>query len=269
MPNGRINVIKIDGRVCCASGGANNFTYTNLDPMPEEVGGYEAGTTFDNVNLQNLFDGLFYPYQYPAFTSFEISGQSSVIEVGDSIPQNVTFVWQTINDNNIEADSIEIDDVTNAVTLVSNSANDGTEDVDFGSPITHDSQTNHLFTIKGTNSKSQVFQRNKTYSWQWRLYYGEDSNSPLDETAVKNLRASMLTNTFARTYHFEAGGYKYLCYPATFGTATEFKDVATNLDVPFEAPYIVSVTNSNGITTDYRVHRTTNVLGGSIDIRVS
>ena len=53
------------------------------------------------------------------------------------------------------------------------------------------------------------------------------------------------------------------------GTATTFKDSTTNLDVPMEAVYTVSVTNAYGITTNYNVHRTTNILGSTINIIIS
>lgn len=66
-----------------------------------------------------------------------------------------------------------------------------------------------------------------------------------------------------------AGDYKYFCYPTTLGTATTFKDSSTNLDVAMESPYLISVTNTYGTTLSYRVHRTTNILGSSINIIIS
>lgn len=249
--------------------GGGSATYSNSKPMPDDVGGLESGTTFNNKTMTQMWDGLLYPYQYPVFTSFTISGQNNTLEVGDSIPANVTFIWSTNNDSNINVNSINIDDVTNSINLISNTSNDGTEDITMSSSITKNTQDNHIFKISGVNSKSQTFTRNKTYNWNWRLYYGEDSNTTLDENGVESLRASMLTTTFSRTYSFEAGGYKYISYPTSFGTATSFKDTATNLDVPFEAPYTISITNTYGETTDYNVHRTTNEIGSSINIEVN
>jgi len=248
---------------------SDTIFYTNSEAMPEDVGGWEAGSTFDHVGYDEMWTGLLYPYQYPSFNSFYIDGQSDVLEVGDSIPQNVTFKWSTVNDDNIEDDSLVITDVTNSSTLASSLANDGTEDVDQGGAVTHNEQASHVYKIEGTNSKGQQFSTQKSYNWNWKLFYGESSSDTLDEDGVESLRVNMLTTTFARTYSFNGGGYKYLCYPTSFGTATEFKDIATNLDVPFEDPYVVSVTNGNGVATDYNVHRTTNELGGDIDIRVS
>lgn len=35
--------------------------YTNIAPMPIDIGGYERGTTFVNVDLKDIIDGLLYP----------------------------------------------------------------------------------------------------------------------------------------------------------------------------------------------------------------
>jgi len=78
-----------------------------------------------------------------------------------------------------------------------------------------------------------------------------------------------LKSGFAGTYSFAAGGYKYIAYPAVYGTATQFTDQLTNFNVAMQAPYTVSVTNTFGQTTSYNVHRTTNVLGSSINIVVA
>ncbi len=243
--------------------------YTNLNPMPENLGGWEAGSTFNNVGITAMWDGLLYPYQYPTFSSFSIQGQSNPLEVGDSIPTNITFIWSTTNDSNIVANTIDIDDVTGSLNLATDISNDGIEPIIMIAPITKLTEDSHIFRITGDNTQSQNFIRNATYNWNWRLYYGEDTTTPLIENDIEGLRVSILTTTFARTYSFQAGGYKYICYPSSFGTATTFKDTATNLDVPFETPYIVSVTNTFGQTTDYRVHRTTNIIGSAIDIQVS
>ncbi len=55
----------------------NNFT--NLNPMPEDVGGHEAGTTFNDVLITDVINDLLYPYQYPEFTSFELNNFQFVL----------------------------------------------------------------------------------------------------------------------------------------------------------------------------------------------
>lgn len=247
--------------------GSADYTYTNSTPMPEDVGGLEAGTTFASATLDDIFDALLYPYQEPAFTTFT-NGEATTFEVGDVLPANSTFTWSTTYSSNVATNSITIRNVTDGVNLVTSSANDGTEATTHGA-ITYASQDSHTFRISALNTQGDTLSRDLIHYWRWRLYYGESVTTPLAEADIEALRASMLTSSFARTYSFLGGGYKYICYPSSFGTATSFIDTSTGLTVPFNASYLVSVTNTYGQTTNYRVHRTTNILGGSINIQVS
>ena len=101
------------------------------------------------------------------------------------------------------------------------------------------------------------------------------------------MASSLLTSSETDTYSFAAGDYKYFAWPDSFGSptaSTGFKDTSTNLAVAMADSTdnaffsneqngwyygTVSVTNTYGQTTTYRVYRTKNVLGGSINIQVS
>ena len=242
-------------------------SYTNATPVPSTLGGIAAGTTFDAVPLEDLVTDLLYPYQAPAFSSFGFS-QTSPIEVGITISGTKTFTWGTTNSGNVSPNTLVIRDVTGAADLATGLANDGTESLGIGT-VQKTSAASHVWRITGTNTQSDTFTRDQTVTWQWKRFYGESVTTPLDESGIEGLRVGGLASSFAGTYSFSAGGYKYLCYPTVFGTATSFKDASTNLDIPFEAPYTVSVTNTLGQTTDYRVHRTTNILGSALSIVVA
>lgn len=251
-----------------------NFTYldkyTNTTPMPVTVGGAEAGTTFNEQRIDQMLTAILYPYQYPAFTAFGISGQTTPIEVGNSIAANRTFTWTATNPANVATNSLVIRDVTGATNIETGVANDGSEATVYAA-ITKTTATTNVFSITGTNTRSQTFTRNYTVTWQWKVYYGESTTTPLVETNIEALRIGILSAEFAGTYTFNAlsGGYKYLCYPSVLGTATSFKDTATQLPVPMETVYTVSVTNTYGVTTNYNVHRSTNILNDAINIIVA
>lgn len=250
---------------------SGGYTYTNPDEMPVTVGGWEAGSSFSGNTLAEMFDGLLYPYQYPAFTSFSISGQAPILEVGDVIPINRTFVWTTVNDDTVEPDTLVLNDVTDHVVIASALANDGSEVTSYPTvPIQLTNAGSYSFLIEGDNTRLDTFSLGYTVYWQWRRFYGESTNpGALIEADILNLRVSGLVSGYAGTYAFIATGYKYVCYPTSLGLASTFKDELTNLDVPFEAPYSVNVENGFGITTSYRVHRSTNIIGSSINIIVT
>jgi len=251
-----------------------NPIYTNSTPMPTAVGGLEATTTFSGMSLDDLLTGLLYPYQYPAFSAFAMAGQSTPVEVGASLLVDPNFSWTPTNTSNIAAGSLEIVNVTGGMTVLATGLNHG--DSPHGvtlAAITKTTATSHVFRITGTNSKAGTFTRDATYAWQWRSFYGESASAALNEAGVEGLRVKALASGFAGTYVFveDILKYKYVAYAAALGLATTFKDQSTNLDIPMEAAATVSVANAYGETTrtNYNVHRTTNLIGGAVNIVVS
>lgn len=249
-----------------------DLTYTNITPMPNQVGGLEIGTTFNGVSFEDMFTSLLYPYQYPSFSNFSINGQTTILEVGNSITAgDKTFTWGTTNSYNISDNSITIKHVSNTgtTTLVENASNDGSEVINFPSPITRTNNGSTLFKIIADNTKSQSFERNYYVNWRWRTYYGTSSSTYIDESDIKNLPSTQLENNFTGNKIFAAGDYKYVAYPTLFGQKSSFFDQATGFVVAMETPYTVTITNDYGISTDYYVHRTTNTIVGAITIGVS
>ena len=253
-----------------AAGSMTADLYTNPTPVPVTIGGIVAGATFDLQTTDQMWTALLYPYQSPAFTSFSISGQTTTLEVGNSSNTNPTFTWGTTNASNVATNSINITDVTSAESLVTGHSNGGSVSITHVA-ITKISATSEQYQIQGTNTHSVTFAANYYITWLWRVYHGESGTTPLVEADIEALRVSELKSGFAGTWGYVAATaqYKYLAFPSLMGTATSFKDSSTNLDVPFETPYTVSVTNTYGVTTNYSVYRTTNQIGSSINIIVS
>jgi hypothetical protein len=253
-----------------STGSGGSDLYTNAGATPAPIGGIPAGSTFSNISMQTMWDSLLYPYQSPTFTSFSISGQSSPLEVGATSNSNPSFVWGTTNNTNISSNTIGIVDTTTPETLVTGHSATSPAAITHAG-VTKTSATSEVYTITGTNTHSVAFSRTYSITWLWRVYYGEDATTPLAEVDIKLLRISSFISGFAGVYSFSAAAsqYKYLCYPSVLGAATSFKDQSTNLAVPFEGVYTVSVTNAYGVTTNYNVHRSTNMIGGALVVVVS
>jgi hypothetical protein len=78
-----------------------------------------------------------------------------------------------------------------------------------------------------------------------------------------------------------AGGYKYFCFAATYGSPSSFKDTSTGFNLALFNGYsnpdivnggsydLVSVTNAYGETTNYKVYRSLNILGSTINIAIT
>ncbi|HHA18292.1 MAG TPA: hypothetical protein ENK70_01125 [Methylophaga sp.] len=250
-------------------GGSGGGSYTNFTPVPETIGGIEAGSTFDDEPLTGMQDKLLYPFQFPAFTSFSIQGQSTTLEVGQAVTGGIrTFQWNTSNQENIIDDDIKI--IQGFTVLINGTANDGSEDLDIGSDIVKTSATSQRWSIETHNTQFDTFSRNFNVNWRWRVHYGNHLNPSLIEADVLALSNSLLATGYARTYNFPAQeGYKYICYPTSFGLYSKADDPDTGFQVAMQAPVILSVMNSHGVATDYYINRTTNVINGEINIRLS
>lgn len=261
---------------------ADPGTYTNLNPVPTTIGGISAGVTFNNTTYSQVFDTLLYPYMVPNFTSFAITGQALTLEVGASIAAgNKTYTWGTTNSGNIQTNSIRIRN--GATVILDNSPNDGSQVINLASPITKTTVASNSWDIRATRTNGSYMTRTMTVWWYWRHYYGTSINTTLTESDIEALTSSFLGTVITGNYNFIAGGYKYFAFPNTAANPVLFKDTTTNLAIamadasdgytdtnagvyPFQ---FVSVTNTYGVTINYRVYRSKYILGSSIQINIT
>lgn len=261
-----------------------SMTYTNSNPTLVDVGGVEAGSTFNTVPLQDMWTDLLYPELTPKFTSFDLSGVGTVVEVGFTIASGAqTLTWSTSNSAFIQPNTVRIRDISSPYTFVTGSTNDGIEVVTFPSTVQKTWQSSHTWRIDADRLNTTNFYRNHTISWRWRKYWGEDTRPTLVEAEIKTgLTNSNLSTTEVAEYQYAGGGYKYLVYPDAWGSPNLFKDAATNLQVAMadnsdgygtlsNGYYYntLTITNQYSIPTTYRIYRTKNQLGGPIDIIVT
>jgi len=267
MSNQIIGFPPLAGDGSVSTGGSD--TYTSATPVPTTIGGITSGSTFTAQTMKQMWDSLLYPYQLPAFTAFSISGFGTK-EVGDSFTAGSnTFNWSTSNSTNVTANTIKIEDVTNGTTLIDLGANDGSEVIATPQYLKTTAST-HNWRISAKNTNNVSFNRTFSVSWMFRAWYGESANASLTSADVKLLRASSLKTTANGDYAMLAGGYKLWAFPMSFGLKTVWKDIDTGFDVAMtSSPEVVSITNDFGITVDYHVYRTYNVLGGNINVRIS
>jgi hypothetical protein len=263
------------------SGVSSSVTYTNASPTPTTIGGISAGSTFLNKTMQEMWDMLLYPYQSPAFSSFSL-GISSPKEIGFDITTSQTFTWSTTNPSNVSANTISIAGYN--LTTLTGLANDGSEAVTFTAVVTRNSSDGpgtRSWSIQGTNTNNITFSTSLSIRWDWRMYAGTSTNTSLNGSQITSLTDfNSVKNGFSGTFNLSAGGYKYFCFANTYGTPSTFVDTSNNLNIAMYTGYsnidvngnsydLVSVTNSEGETTNYRVYRTLNILGGSINIAVN
>lgn len=168
---------------------------------------------------------------------------------------------------------------TNSSTLI---YDDGTEVINFASPIVRTSAGSWSWGIYGNRTNNSLMSRTFSVSWLWRRFYGTSTLTSLTAGDIQGLANNGLASTYAATYTYAAGGYKYLCIPSAFSNPVLFRDFNTNLQVAMAGPaegYTISngngyyyqlVSVNNGyVTHNYEVYRTKYQLGGIIKIIVT
>jgi hypothetical protein len=269
-------------------GGGAGGPYGGASPTTLTVGGIPSGSPIFGLTYDQLWQDLLVPYIAPTFTSFIISGQTQSVEVGSTVSGLKSFAWAFSNPALVTANTMDILDVTGATTLASGISIVSPYSVSIGS-ITLTSPSTYSWRGRATNTQSTVFNSsNFTISWFWRKYYGTNASASLNETQIEALINNPLSNTLVGSYSFAAGDYKYFCWPDSFGSPTSGPfpngfisaglgvSMASSIDDPFYSNTqngwsygLVSVTNINGIATNYRVYRTLNTLGSTVIITVN
>lgn len=216
------------------SAGTSGLTnvYTGASPSTVAVGGVPAGTVLTGRSYDSLFEELFVEYLAPAFSSFSISGQSTLIQVGTTLSGTKTFTWATTNSSNVATNSILIRDVTANNVLASSLANDGTEAVAIGT-IGNSSPMTRSWRVEGVNTNAAGFNSsNYSVSSIYPIFYGKVSGSrpSSDQTLIASGTESVTssTGTLSITYSSSASEYIWFATPATSTTKTVWYVSALN-----------------------------------------
>lgn len=265
-------------------GDGSTVLYNNDEQTPATVGGIAQGSTFVNQTMQQMWDALLYPYQEPSFTSFVISGQGENVECGDTIGPNPTFQWTVSNGDNIEDGSVSITDLAASATISSGNDYDVSPLATTYEAVGLDAPGSYIFKIEGENTNSETFSRTKKYTFYFKGYAGPNTSETLDEDQIEALQVGGTVGAGTYTLNALAGGYKFFAFPIYSGAfQPDSFELSNGTNVPMvnnEGSYTtsngngfyydtVSVTNSFGITTDYAVYRTFNILNGQTVIKVS
>ena len=258
------------------SSGASD-TYTNSNSITTPLGGIEAGETFNDVSLTTMWDKLLYPYLFPSFNTFTSSDFLTNNEVGKIYtagPKN--FTWNTVNDVNAKDNYVTFNGsgLDNPVTSL---------DKDYDSIISLDdnlfknSPGTCSWTITGENTRDETYTRNLSIYWKYQLIWGNSAKETMTMSDIipggtggLDESHNKLTTNRANTIVFtqEILKYKYILCPVGLGELTSFTDLA-NIPISMELPYLISHTNSFGVTYNMRVHRTQNKLGGNVTIKIA
>lgn len=261
-PKQLIQVLWLKGFLGAGAGGL----WENPKLTTETVGGCAAGSDLVGLSVLDILEEILYGFQKPRFTTANISTFKTIMEVGEPVGANGVLTFGLINAENVEPGSMVL--VDHNGNIIARGFDTSPQQLTFPE-WTNKSIKTTAWTLKAKNVQGAEFSIAINISWQALIHYGESDNANLDAIGVQGLRESALSTRFNNTYEFNAGGYKYVAFPSSFGTPTKYDNPENNMEVPVTDNGVLQVTNKYGVEMQYKVIRTTLSLKGDIKVRVA
>ena len=229
------------------------FLYTNGGSSTVEVGGWPIGSTFNNVPLESLFNGLFYKYVPPTIS---ISPSPSQLEFGNTqqvtLTMNVTARRNTVLSGNLFKPAVGTTNNPNPdpIILATLSSGDSFDTSRAAYPIPN-TLTTFTFSVSDLNTSvtPNTGSSNNIATcqivWRNRIYWGTinlpgNPNLTINPSATSSISSlftdglilgltgadgtgtgSELSTTLAQTRTMTGGGnYLVFSWPTSFGTPT-------------------------------------------------
>lgn len=228
-----------------------NTAYTNDMATVNGLGGIAAGTTFDNMPVNEVLTKLLYPYVAPS-VSASSSPNGGVFEFGNN--QNVTNIRASVTKKSEKITKVEAlngGEVlgTKEGAEVANGGN-----IDF--PVTQAVSGNKNFAVRVTDAANKVYNANTgSFTFVYPYFMGKCANdATINEDLVKGLTKKIETKgnkSQAFTCNFER---MVFAYPKSYGAIKQILD-PNNFDVTGTfGRQEVSIVGLDGTTQVYYVY---------------
>jgi hypothetical protein len=264
-----ISVVRVSPRVVrvVVSSGAGNGSGGTSQVVSNAGNGLAPVT--DNVEGQALFDdgagsvvwrAITAEDIVPAFAIASFSG-GGTLEIGASVTNpSFTASYTSGPPTSAALTDTEAHSAVNLVAPFTSAVSPYT----FTKTANNASVTFTLTAIKGTTLTSTV-----SYAWRPLVYYGVGVDGLNNEAGIEGLSTSTLASSRSRSFTLAPGSgeHIYYAYPASYGAATF---TVGGFEGGFDlVSATISVTNTNGVTQDYRLYKSTNANLGSTSVVVS
>lgn len=232
-------LIEADDEGGSGSGTAENITYTN-ENFPQ----------YDNVDL--ALDALFNKVYYvKPICSLSASPSGGTFEMGTTISAPITFTWTTNKD--IKSQTLT------GCTLADESVRTAT----YNTNVTSD-KTFTLSVSDGENSASSSV----SYKFLNNVFWGSASTvETYDSTFISALSNKKLASAVKGTYSFNiaSGEYGFWAVPSNMTISSVW---IGGFEVTVDDLGIISYTNAQGYTRDYKLYKTGKASLGAISAEI-
>lgn len=173
----------IDKAVELVNSGGLKVTYSNSSPTPATFGGIKAGTTFENVSVEDMFNKLLYPYQSPSIASLSLSPSDTKIK----LPATFELKSITHKETNIGNISGNLTLKRGSTVVKSGIAPSSTDSTIIVSDTVKLTTSGVTYTLSGTDTEKKSFSKNVTINTYYTSYYGVSTAEIVSNELIVNL----------------------------------------------------------------------------------
>ena len=258
-----------------------NIPYNNSNLTSNNVGGILSNTSFNNVTSNAIFDMLLYPALQPSFISFNIQNINSPYEIGSNFSSgSYTMSYVIANSASIVSNSIYAYGPTNSI-IYGPTNNNGIIPNTFLS-TSYNVPTNLTYSISAQTTAGIIIETYSTIRWNYGVYYGNSTQSLLTDYHNFISYQTSLNGLSLGRYTLPGGTYstyKYIMVPDSFVTISNilwnglpvvladltdgYTFSSNNLNYNF-----INFSNVNGISSNYKIYRTKNMLAATMSINI-
>lgn len=232
-----------------------NTKYTNDMPTVTGIGGIAAGTTFDNMPLNELLTNLLYPYIAPA-VSFSANPGAATREFGNPI-ESIVLTAKTTKKSKPITEVKFYEGNTVIETVAKPNAGGGTETFTVTKPVAANTSFKAIVGDGQTTTTSNAV----SYTFVYPIYVGDVKAATPTDDDIKGMEKLVITKPATRAKTYTVTDARFcIAYPASYG---DLKSVLDSNQFEILGDFVKEkreITGLDGTAQQYNVYTFKNVV---------
>ena len=230
------------------------LVYSNANLMPIVVGGYPIGKDFTiPQTMQQMLDGLLYPYTAPLISLNALNPAQGVREFGNTIALVALAATTTKRTDNITAVKFR----RNGADIYSVPAPNPAGGVEtYNDAVLVDATTTYDSQV--SDGTTAVISNSRTYTFVYPYYYGVGAQG-LTAAQVAGLAKSVAIKSNKAYVFNPTNQVYYMAYPASYGVLTSILDTNGFETIGDWTLRVENITGLDGLVVSYNIYEFNNL----------
>lgn len=232
-----------------------NTVYNNETPTVTGLGGIAAGTTFDNMPINELLTNLLYPYIAPGI-SFSTNPGAQVREFGNPIAE-LTLTAKTTKKSKPITEVKFFRGSELIETVASPTAGGGTETF----KVTEAVEANTTFKATVNDGQTNVTSNTVSFTFVYPMYVGNVKAASPDASEIQAMEKLIITKPSSRSKSNTLTDARFcIAYPASYGNLKSVLDANQFEIIDDFVKETKKMTGLDGTAQDYNIYTFKNVV---------